>query len=288
MVMSLKDRIHQMLSLTGHLYAKLTKKYYFEDYVRVYPNGIIYNRWGIKKTAASSDLKNFKNHCKFYLFASQFVKNKSVADIGCGSGYGCQILKESQAKLVCGADASSSTIQFAKNHFGKYANFSVQSITNMKDFNDGMFDISITSEVLEHIKEYNMENEAIKQLKRITKPQGLIIIATPNNEMLHDHGFSYEEISSLMKRNFKKYIIFENALIPFGKSKKLWKKRLSKRNVGIIISEKINLSETLLPEHAKPELKKGDKIGKLKFANYQINTSLLHNTHSWITLAINS
>lgn len=285
--MSFKDRIYQIFSMFGYTYAKLTKKYYFEDYVRVYPNGIIYNRYGIKKNAAISDLKNFKNHSKFYIFAAQFVKNKSVADIGCGSGYGCRIVKQAGAKSVFGADASSSSIKFAKKHFGKYAKFSIQSITNMKGFQDNIFDISITSEVLEHIKEYNMENEAVKQLQRITKPKGLIVIGTPNSEMLPDHGFSYAEIYSFMKKNFKDFIIFENALVPFGKSKKQWEKRVSKGKVGIIISEKTNLAETLLLENAKPEIKKGLKIGKFKFASYRINTSLLHNTHSWVALAIN-
>lgn len=285
--MNLKDQIYYVLSLIGHNFAKLTKKYYFEDYVRVYPGGISFNRYGIKKKASLSNLKNFKNHSKFYLFASQFVKNKVVSDIGCGSGYGCQILKKAKAKSIYGTDASSPAIKFARRHFAKYADFGVQSITDMKSYQDYTFDVTISSEVLEHIKEYGMEELAIKELQRITKPQGLIIIGTPNSEMLSDHGFSYAEICALMKKNFARFVIFENALIPFNQSKARWEKRLAKGKTGIIISEKINLEETLLPEGSIPRIKKGLKPGRYKFGPYLINTKLLHNTHSWVIIAVN-
>lgn len=285
--MNLKDQIYYIFSLIGHNFAKLTKKYYFEDYVRVYPDGIVFNRYGIKKEASASDLKNLKNHSKFYIFASQFVKNKFVSDIGCGSGYGCQILKKAKAKSIYGTDASSSAIKFARRYFARYADFSIQSITNMKLYQDHAFDVIISSEVLEHIKEYGMEELAIKELQRITKPQGLIIIGTPNSEMLSDHGFSYTEIDTLMKENFTRFVIFENALVPFNQSKTRWKKRLAKGKTGIIISEKINLEETLLPKGFIPQIKRGLKPGRYRFGPYIINTKLLHNTHSWVIIAIN-
>ena len=288
MAMNLKDQIYQVFSLVGHFYAKLAKKYYFEDYVRVYPQGIIFNRYGIKRKASASDVKNFKNHSKFYAFAAQFVKGKSVVDIGCGSGYGCQIIKQAGAKSVYGTDASSSAIQFAKVHFGKYARLSVQSITDMKKYPSHTFDITISSEVLEHVKEYNMEHQAIKELQRVTKLNGLIIIGTPNNEMLADHGFSYIEIHRLIKNNFTDFIIFENALVPFGRSKVRWEKRLAKGKTGVIVSEKINLNETLLPQDVIPQIKTGLKPGRYKFKSYSINTTLLHNTHSWVIIGINN
>lgn len=285
--MNLKNQIYYILSLIGHSFAKLTKKYYFEDYVRVYPNGIIFNRYGIKGKAAESDLKNFANHKKFYLFAAQFVQNKLISDIGCGSGYGCQILKKATAKSVYGADASSKAIKFARNHFNKSADFSVQSITDIKSYPDQAFDVTISSEVLEHIKEYGKEELAIRELRRITKPNGLIIIGTPNSEMLSDHGFSFNEINKLMKKHFTEFAIFENALVPFGDAKADWEKRLKKGQTGIIVSENINLTETLLPRGVVPQIKKGLKRGRYRLGPYSINTSLLHNTHSWVLVATN-
>jgi hypothetical protein len=105
--------------------------------------------------------------------------------------------------------------------------------------------------------------------------------------MLDGHGFSFDEIHALFDRNFSKFCIFENALVPFGDSKSLWGKRLKENKLGVIISEPINLEETFLPDGNIPEIKTGIKAGSYTFEEYEIDTTLLHNTHSWVVLAIN-
>jgi 2-polyprenyl-3-methyl-5-hydroxy-6-metoxy-1,4-benzoquinol methylase len=279
--------VKKVYTLVTHLIGKVTKKYYFEDYVRVYPDRIVFNRFGRKVKFQKDHLNNFLNHCKFYKFAAQFVKDKRVVDIGCGSGYGCQIMKKGGAALVCGSDASRSCIKFAKSKYGDWADFTVQGATDMRKYPDSFFDIAVSSEVLEHIKEYGMEQRATDELKRITKDNGLLIIGTPNSEMLGRHGFYFEEIDALLHKNFKRFCIFENALVPFGDKKHLWEKRLSDKKTGVIISELIDLSETVLPKGKNPELKTGIPAGKFKFATLEIDTTLLHNTHSWIVVAKN-
>ena len=272
-----------------HYFAgKITKRYYYEDYVRVYPDGIVFDMFGRRGQPTTEDVNNFLNHCKFYKFAAQFVKNKRVADVGCGSGYGCEILKKAGAAEVCGSDISEHSIRFAKSRYSDFAKFTVQGITSMKEFPNDFFDIAISSEVLEHIKEYGMQEKAISELKRITQKDGLLIIGTPNSELLGHHGFSFDEINTLFKKSFLHYCIFENALVPFGDAKSLWKKRLSEGNVGVIISEHISLSKTVLPDGVNPEIKRGVKAGRFQFRTYDIDTALLHNTHSWVILAVNN
>ncbi len=78
-----------------HLLGRVSKRHYFEDFVRVHPNGTARNRFGIEKKSTNTKLNKFLNHCKFYNFAAQFVSGKAVGDIGCGSGYGCTILRQS-------------------------------------------------------------------------------------------------------------------------------------------------------------------------------------------------
>lgn len=274
--------------LVTHFIGKITKRYYFEDYKRVYPNGIVFNRFGRRKKPTKDFINNFLNHCKFYKFVAQFAKDKHIADIGCGAGYGCEILKKNGAACVCGTDISKYSIRFSKSRYGNFAEFTVQRITDMEKYYDDSFDISVSNEVLEHIKEYGMEEKAIGELKRITRNGGLLIIGTPNSEMLGEHGFSFDEINTLFNKNFLQFCIFENALLPFGDKKLLWEKRLSSSKVGVIISELINLSEVFLPNGVIPEIKSDIKAGRFKFATYDIDTTLLHNTHSWIILAVNS
>lgn len=271
-----------------HFLGKINGHYYFEDYIRVYPDDINFNRFG-KRIPADQNVKNvFLNHQKFYRFASQFVKEKTVADIGCGSGFGCEMIKSSGAFKVFGCDISKKAIEFSKKYFQRLAEFSVQGITDLVQYQNQYFDVTISSEVLEHIKEYNKQNDALKELKRITKKNGLIIIGTPNSELLGDHGFYFSEMDELFKGNFKKYCIFENAFEPFGlKEKQDWEKRLLNGTTGVMITENINFSETVFPENVKPSVKVGLPAGTFTFENIQINTTLLHNTHSWVVVAIN-
>ena len=259
-----------------HLFGRLSRKYYWEDFVRVYPD-----------PQAPLEIRNFLNHRKFYAFAAQFARGSKVADVGCGSGYGSSLLKHAGAAGVWGADASKHAIDFARHQFGGDAEFSVQGMTDMKSYADSQFDLTICSEVLEHIKEYGKENEALAEMKRITRPGGIVVIGTPNSELLGDHGFHFGEIDALMKKHFTQYCIFENALVPFGASRALWDRRFSDRQIGVVVTQAINLDETVLPYGAVPELKSGDEAGTYSVGGVSVDTTLLHNTHSWAIVAIN-
>lgn len=264
----------------------MSKRYYWEDYVRVYPDDLVYGTFGRTRRATPNERNNFLNHVKFYKFSAQFVDGKVVADIGCGSGYGAEVLKRAGALAVHGSDISKHAIRFAKARFGDICEFSLQEITNLRGFGDEMFDVSISSEVLEHIKEFKREGAAIAEMKRITKTAGLIIIGTPNSEVTGGHGFSYDELIGLLKDSFSKYCVFENALLPFGQDRSAWQKRYDEGRTGLIISENIDLGETMRISNEEHEIKQGIPSGVLRFENYDIDTRLLHNTHSWVGLAI--
>lgn len=269
-----------------HLKAILTQRYYFEDFQRVYPDGVRFDKRGRLRPTSPNDVKNYLNHIKFYKFAAQFVEGKQVVDIGCGSGYGCEFLSQSGVVRISGADISEKAIDFARSRYGYCAEFTVHGITDLNTYADGVFDVTICSEVLEHIKEYGRECESIQELKRITKAGGLLVIATPNSELLSEHGFSFEEIQKLCANYFNRFWIFENALVPFGNRRQLWEKRQASGRTGIIVTQNIIVSETVLPQGVVPEIKQGLPPGSLNLDHYKVNTNLLHNTHSWVVLAI--
>lgn len=285
----MKQIILKIYETITHFIGRLTKKYYYEDYVRVYPDQIKYNRFGKKMSANKNDINNYLNHRKFYGFVGQFAKGKRVADVGCGSGYGVEILKNCGAAYIHGFDLSKSSISFATSRYKNLADFSIASITDMNIVKDDSFDIVISSEVMEHIKEYNMESKAIEELKRIAVNGGLIIIGTPNIEMSPNHGFSFDEINDFFKNHFTNYCIFENALFPLSGSEfKLWKERVRNNKTATIISQNINFDETYMRPDINFEVKKGIESGFYNFANYKVDTTLLHNTHSWVVLAENA
>ncbi len=280
-----KRAARRALLWVTHAIGKITGRNYFEDYVRVYPGGLALDRLGRPRAATPSDLKNYLNHRKFYQFAAQFVRGRAVADVGCGSGYGCEILSQAGAASVSGSDVSGPALRYATMRYGHLAEFVRQGITDLRAYRDASFDVTVSSEVLEHIKEYHLEAEAVAELKRITRPGGIVIVATPNTELLGEHGFSFEAIDHLFKTAFRHYCVFENALLPSGSGYESWVKRQAEGRTGVVVSEAIRLDETVLPDPAVAGLKVGIEPGDYDCAGTRIDTRLLHNTHSWVVVA---
>jgi cyclopropane fatty-acyl-phospholipid synthase-like methyltransferase len=101
-------------------------------------------------------------------------------DAGCGCGYGAVFLAENGAKRVTGIDVSPDAIAYAQKNFAR-ANleFEVMDGTTIT-FNSGFFDVVVSLEVIEHICKY--ENY-ISEVSRVLKPNGLLIISTPNKHI---------------------------------------------------------------------------------------------------------
>lgn len=271
----------------SHIIGAVSGKYYFEDYIRVYPENIKFNKYGKRIKPEKNDLNNFLNHLKFYRFASQFIDSKHVADIGCGSGYGCDFMLKNGASSVSGTDISKAALQYARGKYGDKIKFTLQTAVDLKEYADDTFDVITCSEVLEHLKEYKKEEVAVSEMKRITKNNGLIILGTPNSELLKKHGFSYDEINAVFLKNFSEYIIFENAFIPF-ENKESWFERKEQHKTGFIVSQNIDMKESVLPRDTIAECKKGmTAVKDYNFNGVLIDLTLLHNTHSWIVIAKN-
>lgn len=295
---TMQRRVETLCRRIGHAIGRLTRKYYFEDYVRVYPDGLAFDMFGRRRefseTDREMDRRCFLNHQKVYTFASQFVAGKAVCDIGCGSGHGSKILKEAGAVKVCGSDISKSAISYAKRVFGQYAEFRVQTCTSLRSYAVNSFDVAVCSEVIEHVKEYSMEDTALTEMKRVVRPDGVIVLGTPNSEMLGEHGFFFTELQSLLSRHFQSFVIFENALISHGAfvpgSERAWRERQASGNTGVVVSERLNLSETVLPLELKEcdvPVKEGIPAGIYRLKNIDIDTRLLHNTLSFLAVIIN-
>ncbi|HEX7724160.1 MAG TPA: class I SAM-dependent methyltransferase [Candidatus Paceibacterota bacterium] len=95
----------------------------------------------------------------------------SILDIGCGTG---ALMKELESRgTVAGTDYSESALEFCRS----------RGITNVKQadivalpYADNSFDVAILFDVLEHIKD---DAAALREIKRILKPGGRVLIAVP-------------------------------------------------------------------------------------------------------------
>lgn len=124
----------------------------------------------------------YKDHIARYNFAASFVANKTVLDIACGEGYGTIILAK-KARSVIGVDLSKSTIKEAKSKYKNKESIPIQfvhsdAIAYLKQSKQ-KFDVLVTYETIEHIKEFEM---FLTLAKTCLKPGGLLMISTPNKK----------------------------------------------------------------------------------------------------------
>lgn len=176
--------------------------------------------------AYSSNIKQsiIEEHVKRYKFAKDFVKDKVVLDLACGTGFGSKILSK-EAKQVIGGDISREAIDFAKeNHQEDNIEFKILDANNTKLPSDS-FDVIISFETIEHVEDYK---EYIKECKRVLKEDGIFICSTPNKTIsspvtrkplnpFHVFELKQKDFIEMMDTYFSQEDIYGQILISIGK-----------------------------------------------------------------------
>jgi SAM-dependent methyltransferase len=147
-------------------------------------------------------------HMARYIFAADFVKDKTVLDAGCGSGYGTDFLASQGAKYALGIDISPEAIAYAQAHYQRdNLEYRVMDVTE-PDLNDGSFDVIVAFELIEHLQN---QERFLAEMARVLKNDGLFIISTPNREVyrlglepnpFHTKEFNFEEFYQILSRYF--------------------------------------------------------------------------------------
>ncbi|MDC0056590.1 bifunctional 2-polyprenyl-6-hydroxyphenol methylase/3-demethylubiquinol 3-O-methyltransferase UbiG [Alphaproteobacteria bacterium] len=109
------------------------------------------------------------------------IKDLEILDLGCGGGLTCEPLARLKAK-VTGVDFVKQNIEVAKNH----AKISKLQINYIHEDLDSLkikkkYDIVLLLEILEHLD--NWKNIILK-IKKILKPNGLLVISSINKTSL--------------------------------------------------------------------------------------------------------
>jgi len=103
---------------------------------------------------------------------------KKVLDLGCGVGYGAQMLSK-MGKEVVAVDVSSDAIDYAK---AKYPGPSFVIASGEKlPFSDKYFDSVIAYDVIEHVED---QDAFLDEIRRVLKKEGTLFISTPNPRCL--------------------------------------------------------------------------------------------------------
>ncbi len=126
---------------------------------------------------STEDYLIYLRHVFAYNFASGKVKTTDYGiDIGCGEGYGTDILSDKVSKIV-GLDVDEDTIQHAKK-IHENANIDFQKYGGkIIPFEDNTFDFAVSFQVIEHIPHDELY---ISEVYRVLKNGGIFILTTPN------------------------------------------------------------------------------------------------------------
>jgi len=134
------------------------------------------------------------------IILSEIVKTNEVLEVGCGRGFYLKALKEINSKIkITGIDLNQKYLKIAKKYVdNKDVKIIKGDVTNLK-FNNESFDGIIASEILEHIKN---DKKALKEINRVLKPNGLVMISVPNQE----YPFMWDPLNWCLERFFKTHV----------------------------------------------------------------------------------
>ncbi len=120
---------------------------------------------------AQSRIKNFKD--KLELMDEYLPSTGQVLDLGCALGYFLRVM-ETKGWDTWGVDLSSYAVQEARKDINGSV---VQGDLREAEFPEGYFDLVALWDTLEHLA---APVEVLKEVRRIVKPDGLLLIETLN------------------------------------------------------------------------------------------------------------
>lgn len=161
-------------------------------------------------------------HLQRYYAAQKLVAGKDVLDAACGEGYGSYILSE-KAKSVVGIDIDQETVDRANIKYGTKENLEYKqgSIAELKMIPDASKDVVVSFETIEHVPR-EIQQDFIKEIKRVLRPDGFMIMSTPNKKeytdrynfhnQFHVAEFYVEEFIDFLKQEFKNVHLYNQYL----------------------------------------------------------------------------
>jgi ubiquinone/menaquinone biosynthesis C-methylase UbiE len=169
-------------------------------------------------------------HMHRYIYALAYAKGKTVLDIASGEGYGAALLA-SRAAFVIGVDIAEDAVAHAKQKYQlPNLEFRLGSCSKIPS-SDGTIDLVVSFETIEHHDEHE---RMLAEIKRILKPDGMIVISSPDKAIYtdkHDYHNPFhikelyrEEFEALFRNHFKivvglgQKVMFGSGIIPNGEA----------------------------------------------------------------------
>lgn len=161
-------------------------------------------KWTGERLVTSVITRDTIDHLHRYAITSKYTKDKIVLDIASGEGYGTNLISKN-AKFVYGVDIDKDSIEHAKN---KYKSENIKFLHGSTDkipLGNHSVDVVVSYETIEH---HDRHDEMMKEIKRVLKPDGIVIISTPDKYYYSDiRNFNNKfHVKELYKKEFSDLI----------------------------------------------------------------------------------
>lgn len=225
----------------------------------------------------------FQRHMIAYKEAAKIV-NGTVLEIGCGEGYGISELAKFSNKYI-GVDKFDTFISDdLRNNYDIV--FHKMEIPPLKNIEENSVDFVVTFQVIEHIQD---DNYFLKEIFRVLKPGGKLLLTTPNKLMSlsrnpwHIREYSPKEMKDILKKYFTKSQVngvYGNDLVMkyYQKNKESVKKitRFDIFNLQYILPRwMLQIPYDILNRLNRKKLKSDNEevVGAVKVSDYSISES---------------
>ena len=186
-------------------------------------------------TYSIDPMLQFGEYVTQYMFASQFVCEKLVLDVGCGTGYGSNLLAKKGALKVIGMETSEEcTEYFNDKHNIKNLQFQIGDFTKT-NFGKSSFDIIISCNNI--LSRFDPDLFLLKS-KQILKNDGMAIITVKRNSNIKEKSNDEANFRDLLEKYFTNVLIYHQfypstlAISKKGNSQDILEFNIDKENVG--------------------------------------------------------
>jgi ubiquinone/menaquinone biosynthesis C-methylase UbiE len=143
-------------------------------------------------------------HRARYWWASAAVRGREVLDAGCGEGHGLLTLAAAGASRLIGVDLSEEAVHRARSRTADVAEVLCADVHALP-LPDDSVDVVVCFEVIEHLDGHS---EALSELRRVLRPEGVLLISSPNRRVYppgnphHVHEFLPSELEDELEKHF--------------------------------------------------------------------------------------
>ena len=156
----------------------------------------------------------YYEHFHRYATVLELARDKDILDIACGEGYGTAALAL-VARTAVGVDLDPESVRHASaRYMAMNVGFRTGDCTQIPA-GDASFDLAVSFETIEHLTE---QERMLSELKRVLRPNGMLVISSPNKLVysdgrssqnpFHQRELYFHEFRDMLRSFFPKVRIF--------------------------------------------------------------------------------